>query len=714
MIKQFLNRMSIQGGFGAELALILFVVFIVFMFIVPLPTMALDFLIGLNISFAVFLIILAMYIPKPTEFSSFPAILLITTLFRLAITISTTRQILLQADAGDIVETFGNFVAGGNLAVGLVIFLIITIAQFIVIAKGSERIAEVAARFNLDALPGKQMSIDGDLRAGVITGEQAQEKRTKLQEESGLYGALDGAMKFVKGDAIAGLIVVFVNLIGGLSVGMLQFDLDFGEAIQIYSILTIGDGLVGQIPALLISLTAGLIVSRVTSSQSDKESESVGLQIGKEFLAQPNAWLITTVVLIAFSLVPGMPTAVFIALSAASGIVWITIIAKRRAMQKAMMEHQQQAVDLRTVGDRDIMDVSVTSPYILCFHTNRQNDPRAHNLVADIRRCRNTLVIDYGIFLPELLVVFRERVSEDEFAFFVNEIVEMKATFPVEEDKFAVKKALVDSKSSDSVDVYASSIKEKTRKETDYYWLSKEDCDTLDIEKDHRFTPYDIIVPRFRDTIFRTSASFLGLQETKTYLTFLAETKPDLIEELTRVIPVPTISAVLRFLAEEQVSIRTFATIVEVLVEFGNSEKNPSVLTNYVRYSLGKQITQTFLYNDILHVVLLSPELEELCRTFLRLNSGEAFLALQNEHMEMMHRQIKEITDYVEHSKIPIVLLAATDLRRPLWDMQEVYDKRIPVVAFNEVPTTIELTVYNYIDVDQGTGADNVHQIDSA
>jgi type III secretion protein V len=261
---------------------------IVFIFIVPLPTWLVDVLIALNICIASLLIVLAFYLPSPLAFSSFPALLLLTTMFRLALSIATTRLILLEQDAGDIVEAFGNFVVGGNLAVGLVVFLIITIVNFLVITKGSERVAEVAARFSLDALPGKQMSIDSDLRGGLIDGAQARHKRDQLSRESQLFGAMDGAMKFVKGDAIAGLVIVAINILGGFSTGMLQHGMSAGEAITLYSVLTIGDGLIAQIPALLIALTAGMIITRVAPDDQSPSSH-IGAQIGQQVTREPKS-----------------------------------------------------------------------------------------------------------------------------------------------------------------------------------------------------------------------------------------------------------------------------------------------------------------------------------------------------------------------------------------------------------------------------------------
>lgn len=322
-----INRVLLKVAQRAEVLGAVVVMAIVFIFIVPLPTWLVDILIALNICISCLLIVLALYLPGPLAFSSFPSILLLTTMFRLALSIATTRLILLEQDAGDIVEAFGNFVVGGNLAVGMVIFLILTLVNFLVITKGSERVAEVAARFSLDAMPGKQMSIDSDLRAGLIDGAQARDKREQLSRESQLFGAMDGAMKFVKGDAIAGLIIVVVNLLGGFSTGMFQHGLSASDSMALYSVLTIGDGLIAQIPALLISLTAGMIITRV-APEGRRGISNMGAEIARQMTSEPKSWVIASVGMLAFAVVPGMPTGVFILISLITGTLgyYLTLI----------------------------------------------------------------------------------------------------------------------------------------------------------------------------------------------------------------------------------------------------------------------------------------------------------------------------------------------------------------------------------------------------
>ncbi|MCU9538543.1 FHIPEP family type III secretion protein, partial [Pseudomonas mosselii] len=320
-----LTRMLGHVGARKDLMLAVMLLAVVFMMILPLPPLLLDLLIALNITIAVVLMMMSVYVVSPLHFSVFPSVLLVTTLFRLALSISTTRMILLEADAGQIVQTFGDFVVGGNLVVGCILFLIITIVQFLVITKGAERVAEVSARFSLDAMPGKQMSIDGDLRAGVIDVNEARSRRGEVEKASQMYGAMDGAMKFVKGDAIAGLVIIVVNLLAGLAIGVMQKGMTAADALQLYAVLTVGDGMVSQVPALLIAITAGIIVTRDGEGARD-----LGANIGSQVMAQPKALLIGGALLALFGIIPGFPTFTFFSLALLVGGGGWWVIRQRR------------------------------------------------------------------------------------------------------------------------------------------------------------------------------------------------------------------------------------------------------------------------------------------------------------------------------------------------------------------------------------------------
>ena len=350
-----------------DIALVAGIVAIIALMIVPLPNWAIDILVAVNISGGILLLLLAIYISNPLEFSVFPSVLLISTLFRLALSIATTRMILLHGEAGHIIQTFGDMVAGGNLVVGLVVFLIITVVQFIVIAKGSERVAEVAARFSLDAMPGKQMSIDSDLRSGLIDKDEARRRRRMLENESKLNGSLDGAMKFVKGDAIAGIIIIIINLLGGLTIGVLQQDMTLSDATVKYSILTIGDGMVSQIPALLGAMSAGLLVTRTTDDEHDKH---LGDAIGRQLTAKPRVLLMGGGLCVLFSAVPGFPTVVFMALGLAFFAAGFMLTPSLRARWEKLAQPTLSAVMRRSptapvLMSAEAVQVRPTMPLLL-------------------------------------------------------------------------------------------------------------------------------------------------------------------------------------------------------------------------------------------------------------------------------------------------------------------------------------------------------------
>src|SRR5471032_1563948 len=410
----------------AEVLCAVVILGIVFIFIVPLPTWLVDILIALNICISCLLIVLALYLPGPLAFSSFPSILLLTTMFRLALSIATTRLILLEQDAGDIVEAFGQFVVGGNLAVGMVIFMILTVVNFLVITKGSERVAEVGARFTLDAMPGKQMSIDSDLRAGLIDGTQARDKREQLSRESQLFGAMDGAMKFVKGDAVAGLIIVVVNLLGGFTTGMFQHDLSAAESIRLYSVLTIGDGLIAQIPALLISLTVGMIITRVAPDWR-KGISNMGAEIARQMTSEPKSWMIASVGMLAFAAVPGMPTLVFILISMVTGGLGYYLMRQRQRLEQPAPE-AADAVRPEQNGDEDLRGFDPSRPYLLQFSPVLQGSPEVTELIHGIRQARNAMVANIGLTLPPFEVELVASLADDEMRFCVHEVPMIKAS----------------------------------------------------------------------------------------------------------------------------------------------------------------------------------------------------------------------------------------------------------------------------------------------
>ncbi|TDO96322.1 type III secretion system export apparatus subunit SctV [Marinomonas balearica] len=686
-----LNKIAIATMKRSEIVGAVFVLAIVFMMIIPMPTALVDFLIALNISLSSLLIALAMYLPSPLAFSSFPAVLLITTMFRLALSISTTRLILLEQDAGEIVEAFGNFVVGGNLAVGLVIFLILTVVNFLVITKGSERVAEVAARFSLDAMPGKQMSIDSDLRAGLIAPQEARYKREQLGKESQLFGAMDGAMKFVKGDAIAGLVIVFINLIGGFSIGTLQHDMSASDSMHLYSVLTIGDGLIAQIPALLISLTAGMIITRVAPDNQEIDA-NIGREMAQQISSQPKAWIIAACGLLGFAILPGMPTLSFISLA------FVFMLCGGFQLYKAMKikQYQEQVSAQATTpaenGDEDLRRFNPSRPYLLLFNPIRStpNDPFTVQLIREARRCRNRIVDTYGITLPSFDIDYDPSLAEDEFCFCVYEVPYIRATYSP--DLVALDASTL---SEDEINHGTAGTPE--RDEERWLWVQANTALAQD-ESYTRTLPIRLILERMERAFFATGPQFIGLQEAKTFVSWIEMEQPELAQELQRVVPTSRFASVLKRLAAESVPLRAIRPIAEALIEHGQYERDTGALTDFVRIGLKAQICHQYTSDLGMHVWLLTPEAEETLRDSLRQTQTDSFFALSREANQSLVEQLRNAFPILA-APVP-VLLVAQDLRRILRNLLQDEFNHIPVLSFTELQSTSHVNVLGHISLD--------------
>lgn len=695
----WLNRLAISAMQRSEVVGATIVMSIVFMMIIPLPTGLIDVLIALNICISSLLIVLAMYLPKPLAFSTFPSVLLLTTMFRLALSISTTRQILLQQDAGHIVEAFGNFVVGGNLAVGLVIFLILTVVNFLVITKGSERVAEVAARFTLDAMPGKQMSIDSDLRAGMIEAHQARQRRENLAKESQLFGAMDGAMKFVKGDAIAGLVIVFINMIGGFAIGVLQNGMEASAAMHIYSVLTIGDGLIAQIPALLISLTAGMIITRV-SADGQQVDANIGREIAEQLTSQPKAWIMSAAGMLGFALLPGMPTAVFIVISIValgSGLFQLWRTKQETTQQEANQRHAQQLAP-EDNGHQDLRRFNPTRAYLLQFSQGHQNSEAATALIQNIRRLRNRLVYHFGLTLPSFDIEFSPMLAGDEFRFCVYEIPLVTATFAVEH--LAVRKESFDAWFSEHAEDAEHPVIAGVsgRNETHWCWLPPEHP-LLQQEGQRMWNASELIILRMEQAIHQSGSQFIGLQESKSILNWLESEQPELAQELQRIMPLSRFAAVLQRLASERMPLRSVRTIAETLIEHGQHERDSAALTDLVRIALKEHICHQYLQPNGLNVWLLTPETEELLRDSLRQAQSETFFSLAQDYGIRLLHQMRQAFPAYDHNLA--LILVAQDLRSPLRALLKDEFHAVPVLSFAELTSNVAINVLGRLDLQQ-------------
>jgi type III secretion protein V len=681
-----LNQIALAAMRRSEIVGAFVVLAIVFMMITPLPTWLVDILIAINICISCLLIMLAMHLPRPLAFSTFPSVLLITTMFRLALSISTTRLILLDQDAGHIVEAFGQFVVGGNLAVGMVIFMILTVVNFLVITKGSERVAEVGARFTLDAMPGKQMSIDSDLRANLISVHEARRRRSELGKESQLFGAMDGAMKFVNGDAIASLIIVAINMIGGIAIGVIQHGMTAGDAVQLYTVLTIGDGLIAQIPALLISVTSGMIITRVSNDNPGVEA-NIGREIAEQITSQPKAWIIASVAMLGFAAMPGMPTAVFIVIAIICSLGGVLQL--QRAKPKSTQE-QPVAVAPEDNGNEDLRTFTPSRQFLLQFHP-QQNRAQIETLVSEIRQRRNRLVVHYGLTLPSFIIETAEHLAPDEFRFSVYEVPMLKATF--NQTHVAIDVDALDAGQFEHA--VAGSLE---RQESQWLWLPA-DAAQLQQSPVETISASTLIVERMERALQACGPQFIGLQETKAILGWLESEQPELAQEMQRVLPLARFSSVLQRLASECVPLRAIRVIAETLIEHGQHERDITALTDYVRIALKSLIYNQYCGVNGLLVWLLTPESEGILRDSLRQTQTETFFALSNESSLQLVQQLR--IAFPLRTAERAVLLVAQDLRSPLRTLLQDEFHHVPVLSFAEISNVAEVKVMGRFDLEE-------------
>lgn len=551
----------------SDVFLVAGIVAIVALMVLPLPLWLIDLLVAVNIASGLVLILIAVYVAGPLEFSVFPSVLLMTTLFRLALSIATTRMILLHADGGHIIATFGKMVAGGNLVVGLVVFLIITVVQFIVIAKGAERVAEVAARFSLDAMPGKQLSIDSDLRSGLIDKDEAKRRRRTLELESKLHGSLDGAMKFVKGDAIAGIVIILINLLGGLAIGVLQQDLALADAVHRYSILTIGEGMVAQIPALLGAMAAGLLVTRTNDEDNDRH---LGDAIRKQLGAKPRVHLMAGGICLLLATVPGFPPLVFGLLALVFGGAGLLLTARgqdwltQRLPRLSPKRTRTEPATLKTAQPR----VRPSVPLLLELPQPMLADGGLA-ITRAVEAMLDDLQLDQGLPLPRLAL--HGRVGRDGWRLLAHEV-------PLSEG-------------GEAADPQA-------------------------------------LAEQVRQALRRHAALFIGIQETSELLTRAQADLADVVKEVLRALPVQKVTEVLRRLVSEEVSIRNLRDILDALAEAAQREKDVQALTEMTRIALRRQTHHRVCGGGELQALLLSPELEAQLRQGLHVSGGVAQLAI--------------------------------------------------------------------------------------
>ncbi len=683
---------------SSDIALAMLIMGILVMIIIPLHPTIIDFLIAINLTMSVSLLMVALYIPSAVHLSIFPSLLLITTLYRLGLNIASTRQILLNANAGDIIFGFGDFVVGGNFVVGGIIFLIITLVQFLVITKGAERVAEVAARFTLDAMPGKQMSIDADMRAGILDQNQAREKRLAIQKESQLYGAMDGAMKFVKGDAIAGIVITLINVLGGIAIGAGLNDMLIGDAVQTYSILSIGDGLVSQIPALLISITAGIVTTRVSS---DEANANLGTDISGQMLRQPKALMISAGFLLGMAAIPGFPKAPFMILASGIGILGYAIwVNKQNQLDEAsnISSASSEPASIQTsvkghkvITGGGIDSYALTLPAILECGTGLsakiQKAQRGQSFVDQmIPKMRQALYHDLGVRFPGVHVRTDSPILEsDEYSIHLNEV-------PIIRGK-VLEGFVLTNETEENLTRY--NLQYNTYKNSlglPSLWVSKEHEELLQRAGIKYWDSLEVMILHL-SYFFRNYANeFVGIQEVKSMLEFMEKSFPDLIKEVTRLIPLQKMTDIFKRLIQEQVSIKDLRTIMEALGEWAQTEKDTVLLTEYVRSSLKRYISYKYSQGQsVLSVYILDPEIEDMVRGAIKQTSAGSYLALDPDSVQLILQSMRSTIAPPPPGGQSPILLTAIDVRRFVRKLIEMEFPDVSVVSYQEVVPEIRI-----------------------
>ena len=677
----------------SDIALAVLVAVIVGMMIVPLPTFALDLFVTLNLAAAVTLLLIAIYVGEALRIATFPSLLLITTLFRLAIEVSATRLILLKANAGQVIHAFGNFVVAGNLVVGAVVFLILTLIQFIVISKGSERVAEVGARFTLDAMPGKQMSIDAELRAGHIDHAEARRRRAVLTRESQFFGSMDGAMKFVKGDAIAGIVVLLTNIVGGLVIGMVQKGMSPATAAKTYTLLTIGAGLVAQIPALVISTAAGIIVTRVSS---EEEGGHLGKDIGRQILAQPKALAVAAALLGLLAIVPGLPTVPFLLLSGLLGLVAYRVMKLDRLAGKGAKDTGPWT----TASELRVEDSEIPTPLLvpiaidLSDALSRSLLPSGHSgrLARELLpAARERFFSETGISLPAIRVnpnvagltggAYRLRLQELPMA--QGEVMPGGGL------------ALDTLEHLRALGIAAQpAIHPEGRPAA---WIPAGELAAARLRGVPTLAPDEVIVLHLRQLLRCHGHEFVGIQETQLLLDGLERSQPALVREVVPKIVSPALlTEILRRLAEEGISLRNLREILGALAERVPGDSDPVALTESVRAALRRQISFACTGGaGVLRVYFLDTMIEETLRESIQPGSKGGTLALEPE---LASDIVQAVGRTVAETCAP-VLVTAADIRFHLRHLLAAEHPAVTVLSYQEIEPTVKLESLGRITV---------------
>ncbi|SDN28589.1 flagellar biosynthesis protein FlhA [Alkalicoccus daliensis] len=668
-----------------DFSILMTVILIVIMLIIPLPTGIIDFLIIINITIALIIILVSMNTQEPLQFSIFPTLLLLVTLFRLGLNVSTTRAILgNQGDAGNVIETFGQFVVGGNALVGFVVFVILVVIQFVVITKGAERVSEVGARFTLDAMPGKQMSIDADLNAGMISDIEAKERRQKIEREADFYGSMDGASKFVKGDAIAGIVIVIINIIFGLVIGMLQEGLPIAEAANKYTLLTVGDGLVSQIPALLISTATGIVVTRAASEGN------LGHDITKQLFAYPKMLYVAGGTIMGLGIFTPIDLFVTTTIAAALGVGGFMLL-KTQEKDRMFAEEEESspaAEEDDIKSPESVVNLLQVDPIEFEFGYGLiplADANQGGDLLDRVVMIRRQLAIEMGMIVPVIRIRDNIQLQPNEYC------IKIKGS------EIARGELLLDHYMAMSPGVEDENITGIETVEPAFglpaLWIAEDTKEQAELSGYTVVDPPSVVSTHLTEVVKRHAHELLGRQETKQLIDHMNESYPTLVEDVTPS-PLQTgdIQKVLSKLLQEKVSIRNLPIIFESLADYGQMTKDTDLLTEYVRQALSRQISAQYVSEgEPLYVITVGASVEKLIADAVQQTEHGAFLNLDPEQAQQVVQSVMtEVERMQETGQMP-VLLCSPAVRMYVRHLIERYIPQVPVLSYNELEPTVEV-----------------------
>jgi flagellar biosynthesis protein FlhA len=679
---------SITAGSSAMLAMGVIVILLVML--VPLPTFILDILLSFSITISIIILLMSMYVMKPLDFSAFPSVLLTVTLLRLSLNVASTRLILLHGHegtgaAGEVIKAFGSFVVGGNFVVGVIVFSVLVLINFVVITKGATRIAEVAARFTLDAMPGKQMSIDADLNTGLISDSEARRRRREIETEANFYGAMDGASKFVRGDAIAGIIIVLVNIIGGLIIGAMQQGMALADAARVYTLLSVGDGLVTQVPALIVSTAAGMLVTRTTASGE------LGEEMKKQLFTQPKAIALASIVLFTFALIPGMPKVAFILVASL-----MSFLAYRLFQTDGKpVEAQEEAIPAPAAETPADLLIPLDP---LCIEVGYGLIPLVDNsqggeLLHRIKALRKQLATEMGFIMPAVHIRDNLQLKPNEYSFLMKGAELARGELMLDHRLAIVHE-------DNSLKIAGISTREPAFG-LPAVWIPEREVEMVQGRGIVVVDAATVVTTHITEIVKSHVDELLGRQEVQAIIDSLAVNHPKVIEDLVpKVVPLGTLQKVLQRLLKERVSIRDMLVIIETLADYLPMTKNADILTGYVRQALGRTITRQYRDRDnTIHVMMVSPAVEDVINRSIQHTEYESFVSpdpgVVRTFIEGAHKLMGSFTS---KGVAPIVLTSA-NTRIHLRKIMERFFPNIVVLAHNEITSDTNITSLGMVEV---------------